>query len=101
MLRQFYVGATGMSAYEKIMVNITNNVSNSKTVGYKATRTELENIFPKVLEDAVARLDGTEPTNIELGSGVRIVATPKDFRDGAIVLCCHNPSKATAAGQTV
>jgi len=86
MFRQFYVGATGMSALEKSMVNITNNVSNSKTVGYKSTRTELENIFPQVLQRAVNRRDmlTQAPANIELGSGVRIVSTPKDFRQGAI-----------------
>jgi flagellar basal-body rod protein FlgG len=88
MFRQFYVGATGMSALEKTMVNITNNVSNSKTVGYKSTRTELENIFPQILERAVSRRDllTTTPSNIELGAGVRIVSTPKDFRQGPIAI---------------
>ncbi|MDD5457747.1 MAG: flagellar hook-basal body complex protein, partial [Candidatus Margulisbacteria bacterium] len=86
MIRQFYVGASGMSALEKAMVNITNNVSNSKTVGYKSTKTELENMFPQVLEKAVLQRENntTKPADIELGSGVRIVATPKDFRQGAI-----------------
>ena len=86
MIRQFYVGASGMSALEKAMVNITNNVSNSKTVGYKSTKTELENMFPQVLEKAVMQRENntTKPADIELGAGVRIVATPKDFRQGAI-----------------
>lgn len=86
MLRQFHVGATGMSAFEKLMVNITNNVSNSKTVGYKSTRTEMENIFPQILGKAIANRENNtvQPSGIELGAGVRIVATPKDFRQGAI-----------------
>ncbi len=86
MFRQFYVGATGMSAYEKAMVNITNNVSNSKTVGYKSTRTEMENIFPQVLQRTIYRREqnSSQPANLEIGSGVRIVSTPKDFRQGAI-----------------
>jgi flagellar basal-body rod protein FlgG len=85
MLRQFYVGATGMSSFEKIMTNITNNVSNSKTVGYKSTRTELENLFPQALSKAMAKQEGqNNPAGLELGSGVRIVSTPKDFRQGAI-----------------
>ncbi|OGI09091.1 MAG: flagellar basal-body rod protein FlgG [Candidatus Margulisbacteria bacterium GWF2_35_9] len=88
MLRQFYVGATGMAAFEKAMINITNNVSNSKTVGYKSTRTEMENIFPQVLDRAIVRREenSNEPAGIELGSGVRIVSTPKDFRQGAIAV---------------
>ena len=86
MLREFYVGASGMSAFEKIMVNITNNVSNSKTVGFKSTRTELENVFPQVLDKAVQNLNSqsTKPSSTELGAGVKIVSTPKDFRQGAI-----------------
>ncbi|MDD4526958.1 MAG: flagellar hook-basal body complex protein [Candidatus Margulisbacteria bacterium] len=85
MIRQFYVGATGMTALEKDMINITNNISNSKTIGYKSTRTDMENIFPQVLDRAVQRLDEfNKPTNIELGSGVKIVATPKDFSQGTI-----------------
>jgi flagellar basal-body rod protein FlgG len=85
MIRQFFVGATGMSALEKDMINITNNISNSKTIGYKSTRTDMENIFPQVLDRAVQRMDEfNKPTNIELGSGVKVVATPKDFSQGTI-----------------
>ncbi len=85
MIRQFFVGATGMTALEKDMINITNNISNSKTIGYKSTRTDMENIFPQVLDRAVQRLDEfNKPSNIELGAGVKIVATPKDFSQGTI-----------------
>ena len=76
-----------MASFEKIMTNITNNVSNSKTVGYKSTRTELENLFPQILNKVIAKqgeAQGTQPADLELGAGVRIVATPKDFRQGAI-----------------
>lgn len=85
MIRQFFVGATGMTALERDMINITNNISNSKTIGYKSTRTDMESIFPQVLDRAVQRLDEfNKPSNIELGSGVKIVATPKDFSPGTI-----------------
>ena len=86
MFRQLYVGATGMSALEKDMVTITNNVANSKTVGYKKSRVEMENIFPQVLAEAVTNMDlgSSQPAGIELGSGVRVVGTPKDFSQGAI-----------------
>ena len=78
-----------MSSFEKMMVNITNNVSNSKTVGYKSTRTEMENLFPQILEKAISKRDGNsnnKPGDMEIGSGVRIVSTPKDFRQGAIAV---------------
>jgi flagellar basal-body rod protein FlgG len=85
MLKQFLVGASGMTALERDMINITNNISNSKTIGYKSTRTDMENVFPQILDRAVQRIDEfNKPSNIELGSGVRVVATPKDFTQGAI-----------------
>jgi flagellar basal-body rod protein FlgG len=84
MLRQLRVGATGMDAFEKEMVNITNQVANAKTVGFKKSRVMMENLFPQVLEKVVAEVDneGTQEAVIELGSGVRVVATPKDFTQG-------------------
>ena len=85
MLRQLRVGATGMDAFEKEMVNITNQVSNAKTVGFKKSRIVMENLFPQVMEKVVADLDneGHQGAIIELGSGVRVVATPKDFSQGS------------------
>jgi flagellar basal-body rod protein FlgG len=85
MFRQFHVAATGMDAMEKELVTITNNVSNVKTTGFKKSRVELETLFPDVLQEAVKDAEtSTEKTPIEMGSGVRIVGTPKDFSGGTI-----------------
>lgn len=86
MFRQLFVGATGMDALEKDMVVITNNVSNSKTVGFKKSRAEMENLFPQIMDQVISEIDSNnkKPSNIELGSGVRVVSTPKDFAQGAM-----------------
>lgn len=86
MFRQLFVGATGMDALEKDMTVITNNVANSKTVGFKKSRVEMENLFPQILEEAVTDVDSNshKPAGIEYGTGVRVVATPKDFAAGTI-----------------
>lgn len=86
MFRQIYVGATGMDALEKDMMVITDNVSNSKTVGFKRSRVEMENLFPQVLEEVVSDsdTDGNKPNIIEYGSGVRVIGTPKDFTQGTM-----------------
>lgn len=86
MFRQLHVGATGMEALEKDMIVITNNVSNSKTLGFKRSRVEMENLFPQILDEAVTQVDSDamKKNSIEYGSGVRVVGTPKDFSQGAI-----------------
>lgn len=86
MFRQLHVGATGMEALEKDMIVITNNVSNSKTLGFKRSRVEMENLFPQILDEAVSQVDSDtmKKSAIEYGSGVRVVGTPKDFSQGAI-----------------
>ncbi|MDR1323525.1 MAG: flagellar basal-body rod protein FlgG [Candidatus Margulisbacteria bacterium] len=85
MFRQFYIAATGMSAMEKDLITITNNVSNVKTTGFKKARVELETLFPEILEEAVRDTETTyEKGLVELGSGVRVVGTPKDFSSGTV-----------------
>ncbi|MBT5988728.1 flagellar hook-basal body complex protein, partial [bacterium] len=95
-LQLFYIGATGMDAFQKDMINITNNVSNAQTVGYKKSRVEFENLFPMILDEVVTD-DGNDdfvyfdqPQNImgnetlEIGSGVKVAAVTKDFTQGTL-----------------
>jgi flagellar basal-body rod protein FlgG len=85
MFRQFHIAATGMGAMEKDLITITNNVSNVKTTSFKKARVELETLFPEILEEAVRDTETTyEKSLVELGSGVRVVGTPKDFSSGTI-----------------
>jgi flagellar basal-body rod protein FlgG len=98
MFRQFHVAATGMDAMEKELVTITNNVSNVKTTGFKKSRVELETLFPEVLEEAVKDAEtGTEKMPVEMGSGVKIVGTPKDFSSGTMEVT-NNPFDIAVQG---
>lgn len=85
-LQLFYVGATGMDAFQKDLMNITNNVSNAQTIGFKKSRVELENLFPYILEEAIVKVDKDhqEKEAIEIGSGVRVSSVNKDFTMGSI-----------------
>ena len=86
MFRPFYIAATGMDACQKDLEGIIDNVSNAQTTAFKRSRIEFANLFPEILEKAVKKLDDNMPAtgNIELGSGVKIVGTPKDFSQGNI-----------------
>lgn len=106
MFQPLYVAATGLNAFEEEMSNITNNLSNSKTVAFKKGRVEKESMFyvnksfSNYLDDAVdKRVDLDNPRNkIESGLGVRVVGTPKDFSQGTIEVT-NNPLDAAIQGE--
>ncbi len=92
MFKPFHVAATGLNTFEQEFLDITNNLSNAQTVGFKKGRTEKESLyyvepsFKQVLAETEAKqqgLDSPPGTNVSFGSGVRIVATPRDFTQGA------------------
>ena len=94
MFQQFNISRTGFGMYQKMMFNITNNIANAQTPGYKQTRMEIAAIFPQVLSEAEMAYVEDENMNpykrkkrgIELGTGVQIEAISKDFSQGKIQL---------------
>jgi flagellar basal-body rod protein FlgG len=91
MFEPLYVAATGMNVFQNEMVDITNNLANARTVGFKAGRTEKESLFTiertfqQELKDQMISQGVTPPYGpTEYGTGVRVSATPKDFSQGTI-----------------
>jgi flagellar basal-body rod protein FlgG len=89
MFQPLYVAATGLSALQDEILDITNNMANAKTVGFKKGRSEMESLFyvDKSFKDMLYNaMSGTEtpPVNVEFGTGVRVASTPKDFTQGAL-----------------
>ena len=91
MFEPLYVAATGLNVFQDEMMDITNNLANASTVGFKKGRIEKESLFTieqtfqGELRDQMMR-QGISPTYgpSEYGTGVRVAATPKDFSQGAI-----------------
>jgi flagellar basal-body rod protein FlgG len=89
MFQPLYVAATGLSAMEEEILNITNNLSNAETVAFKAGRAEMESLFyigksfKDMLYEATA---GNElvPIDVEYGTGVRVADNPHDFTAGQL-----------------
>ena len=50
MFQQFNISRSGFGTYQKMMFNITNNIANAQTPGYKSTRAELATLFPVILQ---------------------------------------------------
>ncbi|MDI6731490.1 MAG: flagellar basal-body rod protein FlgG [Candidatus Margulisbacteria bacterium] len=89
MFQPLYVAATGLSATEDMVLNITNDLANAKTIAYKKIRSEMEDLFyihkefKDILNDAMSAEEPT-PVNVEYGTGVRIAATNHDFSQGTL-----------------
>ena len=87
-MQALFIASTGMAAQEQNVNVISNNIANMRTTGYKRQRAE----FQDLLYQEVRRAGGTTsdsgtqlPVGIEVGSGVRIAATPRVMSQGSVV----------------
>ncbi|MBI5509023.1 MAG: flagellar basal-body rod protein FlgG [Deltaproteobacteria bacterium] len=84
MLRAMSSAASGMSAQELRMDVIANNMANVNTTGFKRSRTEFQDVLYDNLKSAGA-LGGNGaqvPVGLQVGQGVRPVATLQEFTMG-------------------
>ena len=91
MLSQLHMAKSGTFVYQRMLQVVANNIANAQTVGFKKRRTEVESLFPLVLERAVSEFDDVSGAPgkkrkryIEYGQGVRITNIRKDFSNGVI-----------------
>lgn len=86
MFRALHVAATGMAAQETHLEGISNNISNSNTVGYKKQRIDFQDLLYQQVRAAGAPTSATtmNPTGLQLGSGVRVVGTSRLFGQGTV-----------------
>lgn len=86
MLRALWTGATGMKAQSRNVDVIANNLANVNTVGFKKQDTVFADLIYQSLKKAgtLATQGTVVPTGIEVGHGVRNVATPRRFDEGEL-----------------
>lgn len=78
--------ATGLTAQQRYIEIISNNLSNVNTTGFKKVRPEFQDLLYETLRPAGGnrRVD-VEPVNeVQIGSGTELVATTKQFTQGDI-----------------
>jgi flagellar basal-body rod protein FlgG len=92
MLRSLYTAATGMEAQQLKMDVIAHNLANSSTTGYKRNRAEFEDLLSETIRSpgAPTAQGGTPASPLQVGLGVRTVATNKSFSQGDM-LNTNNP----------
>ena len=81
-----WAAKTGLDAQNTRMSVIANNLANTNTTGFKAGRAAFQDLmYQNVRQVGAQSTQNTQySTGLTLGTGVRIVATEKDYTQGAV-----------------
>ena len=81
-----WVSKTGLGAQDTALRAISNNLANVGTVGFKRDRAVFEDLVYQINQQpgAQSTQDSTLPSGIQLGTGVRVASTQKQFSMGAL-----------------
>lgn len=81
-----YVSKTGLSAQDKQLTTISNNLANASTVGFKRDRAVFEDLLYQIQRQpgGNATEENQLPSGLQLGVGVRVVGTQKQFTEGSL-----------------
>jgi flagellar basal-body rod protein FlgG len=100
MIRSLYTSATGMKANQLYIDNISNNLANVNTTGFKKSKLEFQELLYQTLVDpGSGTAEGSKsPAGLQLGLGVRSVANQKMFSQGNLQET-KNPFDIAVTGQ--
>jgi flagellar basal-body rod protein FlgG len=87
-MKALYIASTGMSAQERNVEVISNNIANMRTTGFKRQRAEFQDLLYQQLRRAGSQTSdagAVVPVGLEIGSGVKTVATPRVMSQGNVV----------------
>ncbi len=84
MMRALWTAGTGMVGQQANLDVISNNLANLSTTGFKKSRTDFQDLMYQTIRQAGAATgaDTQLPTGVQMGSGVRQVATQKVYTAG-------------------
>jgi len=80
-MKALYTAATGMNAQQTRLDNIANNLANVNTTAYKKQSAAFEDLFYEEVESN----GGPEAQKVQVGGGVKLASTNRDFSGGALV----------------
>lgn len=85
MLRSLWSAASGMQAQQLNIDNISNNLANVNTAGFKKTRVNFQDLMYQTLKEAgTPNGQGSiSPNGIEIGNGVRPASVQRLFTQGS------------------
>lgn len=80
-----YTGLTGLNAHSRSLDVIGNNIANVNTTAFKSSRALFSNVFSRTFSAGSAPREESGGTNpYQVGLGVNVAATQRDFAEGAI-----------------
>ncbi|MBB6523494.1 flagellar basal-body rod protein FlgG [Pseudoteredinibacter isoporae] len=81
-----YVSKTGLAAQDKQLTTISNNLSNASTIGFKRDRAVFEDLLYQIQRQpgGQSTVDTQLPSGLQLGAGVRVAGTSKEFTEGSL-----------------
>lgn len=85
MMRALWTAGSGMVAQQANIDVISNNLANVNTTGFKRSRSDFQDLMYQSVKQAGASAGGDAqiPTGIQIGLGVRQVATSKLYTTGS------------------
>lgn len=86
MVRSLWTAASGMIGQQANIDTISNNLANVNTSGYKKMRADFEDLIYQTVRVAgtPATEDTVVPVPIQMGHGVKLAATQREFTQGAL-----------------
>ena len=85
MMRALWTAGMGMRAQQSNLDVISNNLANVNTTGFKKQRAEFEDLMYQMERQPGMTSSGNDnmlPTGVQMGHGVRLTATARDFSQG-------------------
>jgi len=87
MDQSLMIAKTGLDAQQRRMSVISNNLANANTTGFKQDRLVFEDMLYQTIRQPGAQSSGNTqlPSGLQIGTGVRVVATEKMHTQGNVV----------------
>lgn len=86
MMPALWISKTGLSAQDTQLSTISNNLANAATVGFKRDRAVFEDLLYQIKRQPGAQSSENSqlPSGMQIGTGVRVVGTQKQFTTGSL-----------------
>ena len=81
-----YVSKTGLSAQDTALTTTSNNLANVNTTGFKRERAVFQDLLYQIERQpgGLSSQDSELPSGLQIGTGVRVVGTAKEFTQGSL-----------------
>ncbi|GAA4890562.1 flagellar basal-body rod protein FlgG [Ferrimonas pelagia] len=79
-----WISKTGLDAQQTDIANISNNLANASTVGFKKSRAVFEDLLYQTINQAggISSQNSELPAGLTLGAGTKVAATQRIFSQG-------------------